>query len=173
MFNRFNLTVLIAIVLCSFFGCGGGSTSTIKEKKLAPCFNETNKDIRITWGQRDGIEHYSNGFHLLTDGTVLFFAYDSLTTKRVEREITFLSSETVCHIHERLKFAILKTQALYSPGPVSRYITYTNPSTKTIITGLWNAEFANFGSQYFREVYDTLNTIVSRELPDSTTKNNK
>lgn len=157
------------IILASIlFGCGGGSTVTVKEKKLADCFTENTKDIRITWGQRDSEAHRSNGFYLLTDGTVKFFAYDSITKKSLEREIAILNSETVCHLHDRLKLAIIKTQALYSPGPISRYITYTNPHTQTTKTGLWNAEFTNIGSQYFREVYDTLNTIVSQQLPDTT-----
>ncbi len=160
--------ILVLITTVIIVGCGGGSTVTIKEKKLADCFSENTKDIRITWGQRDAEEHRSNGFYLLTDGTVKFFAYDSVTNKSLEREIAVLNSETVCHIHERLKLAIIKTQALYSPGPISRYITYTNPHTQTTKTGLWNAEFSNIGSQYFREVYDTLNIIVSQQLPDST-----
>lgn len=165
--NKFQYT-LVLILSIVIFGCGGGSTITVKEKKLAECFNENSKDIRITWGQRDSEEHRSNGFYLLTDGTVKFFAYDSITKKSLEREITVLNSETVCHIHERLKLAIIKTQALYSPGPISRYITYSNPHSQISKTGLWNAEFTNIGSQYFREVYDTLNTIVSLQLPDST-----
>ncbi|GEM_PF-1733945 len=161
--STFALFLFVSIL---FTSCGS-STNTSKEKKTAFCFSEENKNIRITWGQRDSEEHRSNGFQLLTDGTVLFFAYDSVTTKTLEKEIAILSEETVCHIHERLKLAIIKTQALYVPGKVSRYVSLTNPYSRTTITGLWNAEFANFGSQYYREVYDTLNTIVSKQLPES------
>jgi len=68
-----------------------------------------------------------------------------------------------CSRVQTLNTALLKTQALHSPGTLARFIEYANPASSVYLRAVWNPDLQTFQSRDMREQFDSLMTLVPKE----------
>lgn len=155
------LTILFFIFLisCSIF--------KNDKPQLLKCLSEKSKNLTLRWGDFYPKENSFFGYEVNAYGELFLYQKNKKNPDGKKEKITNLEPSDVCNKFKLTQETILKTQTLFSPGEtIARFVEFVNPDENTNMLAVWNPAFQTKGSKYFRELFDSLNTLVPsiREL---------
>jgi hypothetical protein len=130
----------------------------------ATCIKPQTKDQIIRWGEYNAKSGLVTGYQINTDFMIYRIKMEPPNKDYTLQEIGKIQPLTYCDMVEMIKDEVLKTQALNAPGEQNKFIEYTNPGTKVSSRNVWNVKFNTLGSKGFREIYDSLQTLVSFDI---------
>ena len=128
-----------------------------------PCISEKLEGMQISWGEYNKITHITRGYMLQSDGNLYFYEKETGHEKITLEKIKSLDDDNYCQLLSNTQKDLLKSQVLYTPGVISRFVEYNAPITNTFLRGMWNPLFKQNGSEKFVDIYNKLMTIVPNE----------
>lgn len=152
------------IVVCSFLliGCPSARVVTQPDPGKAPCLNDKQSSLTITWGDIADFSLGNWAGYTLKANTAVSRVAGSATEEASEQTVLldYVGHETYCETVERVNAYFLKVQALHSPGTKARFIQYANPTTGVYLRAVWNPELETFQSRDMRALFDELSKLV-------------
>ena len=149
-----NLIFIFAILLSAVIiqSCGGSS---------ANCVRESEKSQLVRWGDYNAKTGVMTGYQLNTQMVISRIRKEKNSTNSETHEVGTILPERYCAAISLVKKEILKTQALNLMGDDNYFIEYLNPGMNTSIHVFWNSKIQGNGSEGFRVVFDSLQTLAS------------
>lgn len=153
------LLISLVITSCSIF--------KNDKPNLLKCVSEKSKNLSLRWGDFLPKDNAFYGYEINAYGELYFYTKNQKNPDGKKEKISNLDPSEVCNKLKLVQEAIIKTQTLFSPGEKgARFVEYSNPDENMNMLAVWNPEFQTKGSKHFRELYDSLNSLVPsiREL---------
>ncbi len=152
------ILILSILLLFLFSSC---SLFKSKEPQLVHCLNENEKNLVLRWGDFLPKDNAFFGYEINAYGELFIFSKSNKNPEIKKDKIVDLDQNEFCSKLKLAKSTILKTQTLFSPGESkARFVEFSNPEQNLNMLAVWNPEFQNKGSRYFRELFDSLNCLV-------------
>lgn len=129
--------------------------------KKPDCVDVQSQRLIIRWGDLNMKTKEIIGYQLNTDCTVYRIKQDSSKKEYLEIHKEILSTD-YCRILKIVRNEAAKTQTLNSPGETSRFVEYAHPESSVFLRFMWNPKFQNDGSKGFRQVFDSLTTLIKK-----------
>jgi hypothetical protein len=149
------LSMLLVLLL---FSC---SLFKGNKPQLARCLNENEKNLVLRWGDFFPKDNAFFGYEINAYGELFIFSKSLKNPEMKKDKIVDLDHNEFCSKLKLAQTTILKTQTLFSPGEnKARFVEFSNPEQNLNMLAVWNPEFQNKGSRHFRELFDSLNSLV-------------
>ena len=145
---------VISIISLQFVGC--------TQAKLPPCVPKSSKGVIIRWGEVNSKNHNETYYELNDKCNIQLGIIQNSKSDTTIQKIGKISESEYCNIYKGVQDAITKTQALNMPGDIQNYVEYIDRSNSVYFRALWNQEYTNAGNKQFRQVFDLLQTTVSK-----------
>lgn len=143
----FNLLILVLLLQ---FGC--------KTYPIYNCYKPEMTNVKISWGVLNNSDSSESGFRLTSNG---YFENFSKKNNSINILNTgYLDSIKTCKILKYIKHGMMKTQTLYEPGDIIRFITLTNEETSLYWKVRWNTKFSHDGNKLMNSIYDSLSKFI-------------
>ncbi len=159
------IIVIISSVFLLFISCGTNKNiakhndnDTI-QYTLSPDY----ENFTLSWGYDNAGSDKIMGYRLYSNGKIDFYQQDRQTRKIIADSLTKISIKRVLQILDYTNNTYLYTPALSEPGKKCGFIELRKPEVNFYSKAKWN-EHKTYGSKTFRQLFDTLLTLVPSKL---------
>lgn len=150
MYNNIRIFV-VCIFILALAGCSSHKPD---------CYNESNKELRLRWGSLITKSGKITGYQLNYDSKLLKIGKKEDNDNFTDSVLTIIDGDRYCKLLAMTRDTILKIQALSEPGDSLHFIEYSDPPRNVRMRAVWNPINKTYGSKGFREIYDSLQTLL-------------
>ncbi|TAL67533.1 MAG: hypothetical protein EPN82_13850 [Bacteroidetes bacterium] len=149
--DKIRVYLIFTLILFIFTGCLSHRPG---------CMNEGNKGLNLRWGTFISKSGKITGYQLNNEAELSKLIYKGSFDKLNDSILFSIDEEKYCRLLGMTRDTILSIQALNEPGDSLHFIEYSDPPRNVRMRAVWNAINKTFGSKGFREIYDSLQTLV-------------
>ena len=124
------------------------------------CYSENNKELKLRWGYFIAKTGKITGYQLNNDASLQKFGKTDGPENYKDSILIQVDGDKYCKLLFMTRDTILKIQALNEPGDSLHFIEYSDPPRNVRMRAVWNPINKTYGSRSFREIYDSLQTLV-------------
>jgi hypothetical protein len=139
------------------------TTPNIEDENGSYALSSDYKDFTLSWGYDYQASNKIMGYKLYSNGKITFFQQDKHTKEVVSDSIAKIPLKRILKILEYTNNAYLYTPALNEPGKECGFVELIKPTVNFYSKVKWN-EHKTYGSETFRQLFDTLSTLVPPNL---------
>jgi|GEM_PF-372173 len=155
----YNKLIILLTTIIFLVGCGTVSQSTKNN-----CISDNTKDITLRWGGHNYQTNALSGWQIDGNLNLYTFLKDSLNPNFKTVLIgNVVDTNKFCELLTKTKKLFVQIQALNAPGDSSHFVEFSQPKTNTNLRAVWNMRFKTYGSTEFRELFDSLNSLINND----------
>ena len=166
----FALSLLTVITNCAAVKSINDNMQKEKNTQQIKCLTPDYKKFTLEWGYDFEAANEITGYQLNENGNVFLYRQDKQTKQKTSDFVGNVEMMKICEMLEKLNMEMIKMPVINEPGKELSFIILNKPNVGMTAKFTWN-EHKTFGSKGFRELFDSLQTIVSTNLKNK--KNNK
>ena len=156
---RYLLLLLTSVILTA---CGSKTTiaKNVELSEKPKCYSDKLEGTTISWGLIDNTNKIKYGYTLKMDATLNYFTQSLDKDDYLSSPILKMENEKFCTIFHYAQLGLSRSQLLYNPGAIQKFVEYQCPKLDLQMRGVWNPQFTHNGSEKYTKIFDSLMTLV-------------